>query len=76
MTQKTDALPHCPECGQALHPRGLLVVVSEADEIDESIPDGIPMGEPSGDVFSGLYCSPDCILDALDRGWPEYRCMI
>ena len=35
----------------------------------------MPVGHYHPDVFAGLYCSGDCVLDAIERGWPEYRNM-
>ena len=65
--------PQCPECGSILHPQDSPVVVP--DEGSDSVPNRSPILHPIHDVFSGLYCSDDCVLDAFNRGWPEFRCL-
>lgn len=73
MVNPSEPRPQCPECGSILHPRSGLVVVSDDDETEEDrIPDGLELHILT-DVFSGLYCCGDCVLDAIKRGWPEYR---
>ena len=74
MVDPDEPRPQCPECGSGMHPAQGVVIVSDDDEDDDAIPDGIEL-KPITDIFSGLYCSSDCILDALKRGWPEYRNM-
>lgn len=60
--------PQCPECGLVLRPDQSIFTVSDGnDEIPAAMPD------VHADVFDGLYCSCDCVLAALDRGWPEFR---
>ncbi len=59
-----------------MHPKDGVIVVSDNEALlDNIIPDSMPTHPDILDVFAGLYCRPDCILDALRRGWPEYRCM-
>lgn len=67
-----DARPSCPECGRTLDPKARIIVVSDDDAIDESIPDGLAM-RPDRTVFAGLYCCSDCVIDAIERGYPQYR---
>lgn len=76
MNPNDQPCPQCPECGRVLHPKHSIVVVSDDDdEPDDYIPDGMPADAFHKDIFAGLYCSGDCILDAITRGWPEYRSM-
>jgi len=58
-----------------MRPENGVIVISEDDELDDSIPDSMPIHPKPLDVFAGLYCRPDCVLDAIRRGWPEFRCM-
>ncbi len=58
-----------------MHPRDGVIVVSDNDDLEDGVPDSMPTRPELVDVFAGLYCRSDCILDALRRGWPEYRCM-
>lgn len=63
--------PTCPECGSVIDPRRFVTVsdydtlASELHTVDTSVFDF--------DRLSGIYCCSDCVLDAFERGWPEYR---
>lgn len=72
MPNNEEARPSCPECGRTLDPRAEIVVVSDDDQIDESIPDGLAL-RPIKTVFAGLYCCSDCVIDAIQRGFPKIR---
>lgn len=75
-SQSSEPRPQCPECGRVMRPSDGVIVVSDNDELlDDIIPDSMPLHPKPVDVFAGLYCCPDCILDAIRRGWPEHRCM-
>lgn len=73
----SEPRPQCPECGNILHPSDGLIVVTDNDDDSpmDAVPDSMPVPAIIADIFAGLYCCPDCILDAIRRGWPEYRCM-
>lgn len=77
MEKSSEPRPQCPECGYVIHPEQELIIVSESEgtEIDDSIPDSLPLRPELSDVFTGLYCGADCVLDAMTRGWPEFRCI-
>lgn len=73
MTDNEEPRPSCPECGRTLDPSSRIVVVSDDDAIDDSIPDGLQL-RPIKTVFAGLYCCSDCVIDAIQRGFPKFRC--
>lgn len=70
--------PQCPECGCVLRPQqNSLVAVSHGSEEvpNDEIPEGLELDAPFPDVYAGIYCCEDCVIDAFERGWPEFRCM-
>lgn len=67
-----DPRPQCNECGIPLHPKDDVKFVYEPGE---DIPKGMALQCGWTDIFVGIYCSSDCILDAIARGWPEHRGM-
>ena len=75
MVKVSEPRPCCPECGRIIYPECDVYVVSEDHDgyIDDEIPEFMPMSNIHIDIYSGLYCSSNCVLDAVYRGWPEYR---
>ena len=70
MKKMTDPRPMCRECGAIVHPATAYVFV---DTEPVQVPDkfGIHLLE-TGDPLVGIYCSEDCILNAIDRGYPAH----
>ena len=61
--KSSEPRPQCAECGMVLHPQDDIKVVKDISK-------GMSVRQ---DVFVGVYCCSDCILDAMARGWPEHR---
>ncbi len=70
---RNEPRPQCSECGRVLHPSGAFTIVSEGGPVTDELPDAMPIHPDHPDVFTGLYCGSNCVLDAMHRGWPEYR---
>ncbi len=61
--------PTCPECGSVIDPRRFVTL----GDHDTTIPDFFQTSMFRRKTLEGIYCSSDCVLDAVDRGYPDDR---
>lgn len=55
--KRSDARPKCLECRVVLDPTKCVLYERKPGDGEQ--------------ILIGLYCGPDCLLDAWKRGWPR-----